>query len=479
MDRLPTELVELLAVHCDFSSLKNLRLTNPEFQHAATPLVFEHFYMGYFPHHVAKLHLLPDRNATHWLHPRMHLLSSPLLESWSKQEFARLRQTCKDCAERLDGCGKCNSMLLHYQASQDAQLPSPKPTEEQIEAAMSRYHELSASQRAWREDVEGRVFQEAFNLLPNLVGADLATAASFEDYGEVRPVWKSVEQETHFRLGEAGGYFEGNEHMDRGPRHPGPGQAALCLLEAIGFRAQFAGTKHLTRLDVRGTHCRPYRALLGVTLRQGRMASLGPSPAHDHRYNNLIEGFRHLTDLSLDVTYTPSVQGSAREMASEATLFLLAARQLRRLDLKYVDVNTGAFDISPADALRDFFDAQSSGPCWPHLTHLALSANLDSTRFLRFLKQHAATLTALELRDMNIAGSCDLLYGIPKVVKLDHIQVMHLEGCTIEEHHLAPTRLGELPCEYYHGIGTRMPYDGKMEAYLLRQAESPPQMEDW
>ena len=81
MDRLPSELADLITSHSSYATLKSLRLVSKLYHDTATPLVFEHYYMGYFPYYVEKLcHLA--KTPTVAKHVKKFTIFSDLIPDW-------------------------------------------------------------------------------------------------------------------------------------------------------------------------------------------------------------------------------------------------------------------------------------------------------------------------------------------------------------------------------------------------------------
>ncbi|KAK4952768.1 hypothetical protein LTR10_009576 [Elasticomyces elasticus] len=499
MDRLPNELVDVIATHCDFPSLKNLRLVNKVAKDAATPLVFAHFYMGYFPDHLDNLCKLAKSSLAKEV--KVFTLFSDLIPNWTEEEWrdqVDLRPECyesyewcraqqiepqylPDCGFCTDG-GTCAECRGCYLGDAYAALPRHHFDDEQLFEVWTRFAALRESQAAWREDREGIVFQEYFSLLPSLTEARVVCAAmEYHRCAKRAPVWRRLRQEICVSPDDWNyDWTEGDERFTG----IAEGQPPLCLLEAVGFRAQFAGTNHITKLMVQNTYRKSYIDRLGTTAGQGgNNRHLYRSPAQARRYHNVLEGFKHITALKLEVVGSIPVEP---QVMTEICTMLRTATQLRRLELGFLDdydllrggivhtkVLSDSFRGEHDDSIQN---AQESQPLyWPHLEYLALRTNITPDRFVSFLRRHAATLKSLELRNMSVVDATALLKEIPKALKLDHV---HMENIHSVNAKYDASDEGSYPFICYLSHGTSRPADNEknVRAYLLGQAEMLPEL---
>ncbi|KAK4896084.1 hypothetical protein LTR27_005941 [Elasticomyces elasticus] len=500
MDRLPNELVDVIATKCDFRSLKNLRLVNKVAKDAATPLVFGHFHMGYFPDHLDNLCELAKSPLAKEV--KVFILFSDLLPNWTEEEWRdevdlrpesiewcraqnvepRYFPDCTWCTD-VTVCSECKGCFLGdaYEA-----LPRHHFDDKQLFGLWTRFKTLRDSQAAWREDREGIVFQEHFSLLPNLTEARVVCAAiQYHRCAKSAPVWERLRREIcvspddwndDWRHDDDDGLF--NELAE--------GQAALCLLEAVGFRAQFAGTKHISELMIQNTYRRSYMDRLGTTAGQGGLGRrLCESPTHARRYLNVLEGFKHITALNLEVA--GSIASDPQVMVEICTM-LRTATQLRRLQLSFLNVHDLLMSgMVHTKAVSDSFRGENdeimrstdeSMPFyWPHLEYLALRANITPDRFVSFLRRHAATLKSLELRDMSVDNATALLKEIPKALKLDHV---HMENIYDVNTKYDASDEDSYPfiCYLSHWTSRPAEYEKNVRAYLLGQAEKLPELKE-
>ncbi|KAK5746917.1 hypothetical protein LTR17_000548 [Elasticomyces elasticus] len=499
MDRLPNELVDVIAIKCDFRSLKNLRLVNKVAKDAATPLVFGHLYMGYFPEHLDNLCKLAKSPLAKEV--KVFTLFSDLLPNWTEEEWRHeidLRpesnQWCRaqkvepryfpDCTWCTDVsvCSECKGCYL---GDAYAALPRYRLDDEQYAQAWSRFQALRHSQAAWKEDREGIVLQEHFSLLPNLTEARVVCAAiEYHGCAKSAPVWGRLRQEMHVSPDDWNDdWNDDDERFDE----TAEGQAAPCLLEAVGFRSQFAGTNHISKLMIQSTYCKSYMDRLGTTAGQGGYGRQQcESPTHARRYHNIFEGFKHITALKLEIAgfILPAPQAM-----KEICTMLRTATQLRRLELSFLDVHDLLMGgIIHTKAVSDFFCGENhesmrgvdeSQPIyWPHLEYLSLRTNITPDRFVSFLRRHAATLKSLELRDMSVDNATVLLKGIPKAVKLDHVHVQNIYDVNTK-YDASDDDSYPFICYFSDGTSRLREYEKDVRAYLLGQAEKLPElMED-
>ncbi|TKA74193.1 hypothetical protein B0A55_05142 [Friedmanniomyces simplex] len=411
MDHLPGELADLIVTYCDFTTLKHLRLLNKLYKDAATPLVFEHFYMGYFPYHLQNLSgLAKSPMAKHVqkftffsdIIPHMPqrvwqdmIDFRPSYKDWSEARKAERRKDCQSCAQKPDACENC----------------------------------------------AGSFFK---------LGTHLVCATPFQGRANDLPVWRRLRKQIH--VGPDEWMYSKHEQTDGShTKHIGDGQAALCLLEAIGFRAQFAGTKPITKLTVQNTHRQPYMDLLGATVGQGGQGRTELTvPAHRLRYQNVLEAFKHLTELNLDVPHAAAAEMTVARFSDDEFIQLFGVADIHSL---FACFNSG--DATGLDANR----GDTSRPYWPHLEHLALLTNVSYPQILDFLRRHASTLKSLELRDMIVTDVRGLLLEIPKVLDLEHVYVESIWSWTTG-----------------YDPNSEVRYERAVKAYLLRQADKLPEL---
>ncbi|KAK5695507.1 hypothetical protein LTR97_009016 [Elasticomyces elasticus] len=501
MDRLPNELVDVIAAKCDFPSLKNLRLVNKVTKDAATPLVFGHFYMGYFPDHLDNLCKLAKSPLAKEV--KVFTLFSDLLPNWTEEKWrdqVDLRPECyesyewcraqqiepqylPDCGFCTDG-GTCAECRGCYLGDAYAALPRHHFDDEQLFEVWTRFRTLRESQAAWREDREGIVFQEYFSLLPSLTEARVVCAAiQYHRCAKRAPVWERLRKEICVSPDDWNyDWTEGDERFTG----IAEGQPPLCLLEAVGFRAQFAGTTHISKLMVQNTYRKSYMDRLGTTVGQGgNNRHLCESPTYARRYLNVLEGFKHITALKLEIVGSIPVEP---QVMIEICTILRTATQLRRLELSFLDdyellmggvVHTKALSDSFCGEHDDSIQhAKESQPLyWPHLEHMALRTNITPDPFVSFLRRHAATLRSLELRDMSVDDATDLLKEIPKVLKLDHVHIEKIYGVNTK---YDASDEDSYPFICYLRDGTSCPddYEKNLRAYLLGQAEKLPELRE-
>ncbi|KAK5745785.1 hypothetical protein LTR17_001287 [Elasticomyces elasticus] len=432
MDELPPEMLELAARECDFTSLKQLRLVNKHISIVTTPIVFEHFYMAYFPRCLENLGKLANIQDWSIADYKTAVNNRPNYMAWIKAAKRAIQRECASCSHSAETCATCYAAISEQRRSY-YDMPRHNYTEEQLQGGWQHYGALRESQLSWREDLEGVTFQKYFAKLPMVTEAHLAREGWSDEFPtpEKRgmPVWKSVRSEIliqpvdWYRIGDT----------DGDTRDAPAGQAALCLLEAIGSRAQVVGAKEITKLSLQIQHLHSYMDLIGTTI------PVLLDTAHSLRYSNIMKAFKPLLELDYTVCNAKDCEPA---LANELSMLLRTATQLRRLDFIYMDsVERSNFDVDKIFAFSSLFGtakhaktgtltanggAAIMSPCWPHLKHLGLETNIARLPFLSFLRQHANTLRSLKLQSMLVGDVRALFHEIPKVLKLDKVLVHDL-----------------------------------------------------
>ncbi|TKA72354.1 hypothetical protein B0A55_06759, partial [Friedmanniomyces simplex] len=283
----------------------------------------------------------------------------------------------------------------------------------------------------------------------------LVCATPFHGRTNHLPVWRRLRKQIH--VGPDEWMYSKHEQTEGShTKHIGDGQAALCLLEAIGFRAQFAGTKLITKLTVQNTHRQPYMDLLGATVGQGGQGRTELTvPAHRLRYQNILEAFKHLTELNLDVPHAAAAEMSVARFSDDELIQLFGVADIHSLFACFHSVDATGLDGDRGDTSR---------PYWPHLEHLALLTNVSYPQILDFLRRHASTLKSLELRDMIVTDVRGLLLEIPKVLDLEHVYVESIWSWTTG---YDPNSEIRWPYSCYLAQGTD--HEGSTNAALLWQ----------
>ncbi|KAK4952767.1 hypothetical protein LTR10_009575 [Elasticomyces elasticus] len=446
MDKLPPEVLGHIARECNFTSLKQLRLVNKQISAVTTPIIFEHFYMGYFI----------DKG----LESFCEFAKSPLAKHVKAFTF---------CADLLPNY-TWGSWHRHAVGCEFDYEPVRQYPEDKLNTAWNEFQKLHAEQTSWTEDREGFKFKRHFDMLPNIIEAHISRA----DMILVSPSdWKKHDLSLS------------REEQDQ--LHLAEGQPALCLLEAIGYLARSDGRKQITTLTMYKKHLRSYMDLLGTTVGQGGNGRTEPSsPAHHLRYRDILEAFKPLETIKL---FHRRASGCGVTALEELGHLLCQAKSLQRLEIQFVQSNIrfmdewtidDVFSLSPLlgsnesqdQASADLKNTSILSAHWPELHHLHLSTNVNCPGFLSFLRRHSATLRSLELRDMIVGDVAALLREIPKVLGLDHVKVSSLWGPN-------PDFVPDVNCQAYHvylfsdlnGL-----YEKTVKEYLLRQRGEFPEL---
>ncbi|EMC99328.1 hypothetical protein BAUCODRAFT_399494 [Baudoinia panamericana UAMH 10762] len=331
-----------------------------------------------------------------------------------------------------------------------------------LKAGWTAYQALHQEQQSWRHATESRVFQAAFALLPNVEQAALKCAVPFEGRTNLWPVWKTLRRET--LVGPDDWMFTHAAHdslIDTPESDYKHGGAALCLLQAIGYRGQFSGTHHITELEMHITHKRAYRQILSDSLVPDPRATL-----------HIIDAaFLHLTKLRL---VRPHAADS--ELVSDGTAALetkdqlLFARNLKRLDLTFNDATTVSADRTGTIApLHHIFNVLGGGPYWSGLAQLNLSTNVEPKAFIAFLNSHADTLKYLELRDMAVNDVPAVLTAIPAILALKRVYLECVWHWNEET--------DSMTCLFEQGSDVSAEFERSTRAWLLREQNLRPDFE--
>ncbi|KAK5713994.1 hypothetical protein LTR15_010900 [Elasticomyces elasticus] len=466
MDKLPPEILGLIARECDFTPLKHLRETNRYLNEVMSPVVFEHFYMAYFPKCLGNLCELATSPLAK--HVKAFTFYTDLLPDWTGATF--------------------KTQATFHPGNID---PPPQYTQDQLDKAWHAYQYHRAEQAFWTEDQESFIFKRHFDMLPNVSEAHLVRAYTTEDEN-IPPVWKAL----HDEILVWPIYWS----LSANPYDFVEGQPALCLLEAIGYRARSSGRKPITSITIHSRHRQSYLDLLGATTGRSGMGRVVPSsPAHHLRYRDVLEAFKPLENIEFvhreagacDVT-----------VVDELSDLLRQAKKLRRLEVEFGHVNISriwgvddVFSLSPLFSSREDQERGTSAAgehtsalsaYWPDLEHLSLKTNVKYPEFSSFLRQHGATLRSLELRDMIVGDAPALLRDIPKILGLDRVHLSSIWSAnpehvpdvkgfayyvylqsTIRSRRLSiKSSIGE-----YDGV-----YENAVKEYLLRQCEELPEL---
>lgn len=483
MEELPAELTDHIVEHCDHSSLKTLRGVNKYFHKACTTRVFEHYYIGYFRESLEKLQalsnselakhvkkftlysdILPDWDRNEW---ETHIDFRPDLKSWSRSRWLERVEVNggNDVLRVVRGPPKCGR-----QRSEDEyeKLPRHSFTESELENGWRVFSTLQNNQRTGQSH-QSLFFREHFARFPNLVEAEVTTATPFQGRISKWPVWKRLRQQMFVSPDD---WVYGIDYAENESRARLSGQAALCLLEAIGFRASFAGTNQIRSLTVNAAHSGPFKKLMGKGMYLRYRGHDDENFDFDSRLDRLREGFKHLTEISLHVPHAAEsdyIGGEAT--AAELCQLLHSARELKKLHIMYNDDDTG-MSYLPQPAVPSLTPLFQTPPDWKRLEHLSLSADMPYTLLLSFFERYAPTLRSLELRDMVVDDAKELLARIPSVLNLEHVYIeclWHFDASAADGPDAEPNR-----CFFDVGSNADEPWERAMKAYLLGQRQKPP-----
>ena len=476
MDSLPAELLDLIIAQCEHSALKNLRGVNRRYRNLSTPLVFEQFYMGMFED---SLDILFDLSKSPLAkHVKTFTFYSDVLPQWDRKTWEESIDNRPDgrFTEAIElpiriSAGTSKAQRPPWPYDENARLnwwdtvPRHQFTTKQLDRGWKAYRLMQKEQQRWGKDIRRLLFKEHFARFPNLVEATVAPTAPFQGRISKWPVWRRLREKM---LVSPDDWIYSKENIGDGlpsyVRACTSGHAALVLLEAIGFRASFAGTKHINKLTVHTTHHGSFKHLMGYELeRTAERRALG----FESRFHEIGEGFRNIQQLDLRVPHAAKSNTVGGEAAGiEIVAILLASRRLRRLNLSYDDDDTGLSSL-PYPATSSLAPLFTSSPRWKQLKYLSLSIDVPHTLLLPFFRTLSPSLKSLELRDMVVEDVGELISGIPKILHLEHV---YLEG-------MFQRRTGDgFGCAFVDGSDVDRPYEKAIKAYLLGESGELPEM---
>lgn len=458
MESLPDELLDLILTYCDHASLKALRLVKHHLSSLATPFVFSHFYLApcIFDDSLAKLDALirsPRKLASHIKH--LTFLAD-ILPPWDRHKF---------------------------EARAARNLSQDGSNDKSLAAAWKAFDALRTRQTDWFYDntTALHLFAELVSSLPNLTSASSGIAVPFHGSTARWPVWSRLK--AHMLISPDDWIFDhDSDYLGNDNRMLQSARATLNMLEAIGFRASFAGTTQVQSLRVHCMNNGRWKALLaGYTADD---LSLSFSPQLESRFQTLSATFAHLAVLDLDIPHP--VRETSRDLSyaeqdellslagREVASLLSHARGLRSLRLAYDSESVTLWEPGE-ESLHPLFPLLGGATIpWPKIERLNLSVNMPHTLLLSFLALLAPTLRGLELRDMCVYDAQVLFAELPNVLKLESIYVECLWtkiNIRYANAHLPPTA-----CIICEGLDADEPYERGLKAYLLGKADVFPRL---
>ena len=123
------------------------------------------------------------------------------------------------------------------------------------------------------------------------------------------------------------------------------------------------------------------------------------------------------------------------------------------------------------EQIETFFIRGASEVIWPSIEHLALATNISSHILIEFLRNHAATLKSLELRDMLVHDVDSAIEQIPSAMNLEHVYIECLWTDAGQESPM------DYICVLSRGTDFNDPYEKAVKAYLLGQTDASPTIE--
>jgi hypothetical protein len=389
---LPAELVDCILDECDFLSLKALRGSDRYLNALTSPRVFEEIYIALFPYSLDNFcQLAKSSQARHV--KKLAFLSDVLPNERSAWERAR---------------GDQSSDALR---DEPKKAPSTLSENDLFEASMLARKE----QNIWLGDDARLRFKEHFSLLPNIVEAQTINFTPGLGSYDEGPVWRQILQRTS--IGPS--MWASNEDTGS-PRSSSrvelSGQALICLLEAVGYRATFAGVKHMRtlRLNTSFLDCPlydfdPHRSGGTVYVKQ-RWAS---------RWQHVQEGFKHLTEFSF--RFTPPVSPDSLPMLSDPMDALLLRAILEPLHSATKLQSVHLHAPMSTSLLGSCVNPKRHRP--PPVSHLHLSMFMWHADLYDILEHQGSRLQSLTLCEIAIHDLDRLSMSLRKLGHLKNLEI--------------------------------------------------------
>ena len=478
MNVLPPELFDAVVEACDHASLKTFRLVNHQGKSAADPLVFSHFWMGLYDcglqklmhlaksplsKYVTKFTMFTDR-LPHWERAQWESeISIPLLfDVWCKAEAGRRHQDCVECSQSPGSscCGdkrqlQCDLGREFEQFSRDWVRTTD------LDAAWTYYHDLAEQQGQWLSGVQGLALKEHFAMLPNVDEVELTFDEPPSRYRNDRSVWEARTKRTLLSI-------DGRNLRSQNGSGSLAASARAAVLQAIGFRAQFAGTKHVTILRIDAKHNSSMPSIMGQGF--GRRYD-----AHILRYQGRVqnseEAFRHLKTLRLCLhDFQHTTRGGSDPSTIDLARLAAQAKQLEHLEVTFFDSSTKSSEnVPPAESFFAMISphiedalSQDDFP-WTQLRTLEFTnATVYAEHLLDLLRRCANTLRSLRLRNMTVVDAPKFLAHVPHTAKLDLVYFENIWCYDVD----SPGG-SELRAYFSKGTNQVDDYHRAIKAYLL------------
>lgn len=450
MERLPDELLLLVAEQCDFATLKTLRLIKHHFNALTTPGVFEHFYMGFFERDFLNLYQLTRRSLAQ--HVRTITFFPDVMPQYTcsewkeeidqRQPFPDYWQTCLqdvvgDSTFKADEAPMRGWYYRKAWREYDA-MPKHDYSDDRLDQGWQAYKAYIEEHKTWPRKHYDLVFEELLTKLPNLAKINVRSPVHEYEVANNWPVWK--------RIRESALVAPPFQWLERNLTAVVVGS----VLAAVGRRSSSPGSRHIKTLHIEAFNIWP--AIGGI------------SECNKYSATEPLVAFQHITSMHLHV---PEATSAARkdgpDNAATVMKCLLKARALRKLDLRYSDDNLLTAD--PACSLESMFVLDK--PIWPEIEELSLVVDISAMALIKFLSHHASTLRTFKLQDCHISNVARLIDAFPKTIKVDNLYLKFLwdkdEG---DNYH----------CFLARGTDFDAPYESAFKAYLMCHNASMPEI---
>ncbi|EME87744.1 uncharacterized protein MYCFIDRAFT_75584 [Pseudocercospora fijiensis CIRAD86] len=435
MDSLPVELLAYVVEFCDHASQKQLRGVNKDWEDLTNPHVFAHIYIASFQAELSSFQTLACSRLAKYVKKLTYFTDTlPKLSKKTYQgcidlrpDFHKFRnQNADKYPDEPRTVYRPHTRNDVFSRAWDAwaELPRHSFTKKQINEGWEVYKRLFQEQKTWNANLQGQMLQQSFAKLPNLTEIEIARAMAETRSTSEWPLWSRIRQE--LLLGPDDWREQYTPEPD--PRKidfPVTEHAVLCLLEAIAQR---------NRVLVNDTDgaCRPVTKLLlqhqfldpSSLLANWSNSLYGTAPAtrewavsHTGRLP-LATAFSNLTRLTMWLHFDDE-----RPFHFQASVFaqlhhfLYAASKLQTLILQIECPDHFGEDLEDFNGTApsaNVFDTTVT--IWPDITYLALSANVDTDKLLRFLYLHSKTIKHLRLTDMIVRDVPKLIDHLPSTI---------------------------------------------------------------
>ena len=336
-------------------------------------------------------------------------------------------------------------------------LSCKKFSHKELVRGFHRFQDLRADHFGWREYAVAQAFKENFALLPNLVEVHVSRSTAAFARPNNSPVWKRFRSETlvgpeEWAITLING-MKSEQYILSAAMH-------LYILEAIGYRASTLGygSTHITALDI------TFSDVAGM----GRVEDELFSTCEPDMWITIQTGFHRLRSFKLIAERVTGSYDTALKVAQKLIDILRTAPQLKHFELQYngtVDLSCEGSPYLPA--IKPLFD-QPKGkaePMWPSIEKISLNIHPSYGKLLLFLRQFAATLRSVELRNMILDHVQVYITHLRNDLRLEHVYLEDV--CNSWDRELPEYR----PMFFKQGTDVNEYDERTVKAYILRERD--------